>query len=282
MHVRHATEAAPGRPENEDAVVVAGNLVGVLDGVTVPDGMDIGCKHTVAWYVGRLAARLAEHSTAAPLSALNDILASSIAAVRDDHGPDCDLTNPGTHAATIALLRNREDHVEYLVLCDARLVLDHGNVVEVVTDDRFAKVIAEARRKAFDDMSAIGSQDHSARLLQAVRIRHQLVNREGGYWVAAADPTAAAHAVTGIASVHGSHGVRRAALLTDGAADLVERYSVLDWPGLLNLAETSGPTEVIRAVRQAEDADPSGQDKPRFKRHDDATIALCTFEGTEE
>jgi hypothetical protein len=277
MRVRHATQAAPGRADNEDGLVLAGNLVGVLDGVTVPDGMDVGCIHSVAWYVDRLAARLAMYSAAVPRYPLVDILASSIAAVREDHGPECDLTHPGTHAATIALLRDHSDHVEYLVLCDARLVLDRGDTVEVISDGRFAEVIAEARRNAFNDMSAIDSDDHTERVLRAVHIRHQLVNREGGYWIAAANPDAAKHAVTGSAV-----GVRRAALLTDGAADAVERYGALDWPGLLTLAETSEPEEVIRVVRKAEDADPEGQDTPRFKRHDDATIALCTFERTPE
>ena len=44
------------------------------------------------------------------------------------------------------------------------------------------------------------------------------MNRTHGYWVAAADPDAAFHAVTGTAAAAGPGAVRRAALLSDGAS----------------------------------------------------------------
>jgi hypothetical protein len=99
-----------------------------------------------------------------------------------------------------------------------------------------------------------------------------------GYWIAAADPSAAHHAITGSVPQSGGQPIRRAALLTDGAADAVERYHLLDWRGLLDLADAQGPEEIIRQVRAAERCDAAGQQRPRYKRHDDATIALCTFE----
>ncbi|MFC7760094.1 hypothetical protein ACFQY4_20295 [Catellatospora bangladeshensis] len=36
--------------------------------------------------------------------------------------------------------------------------------------------------------------------------------------------------------------------------------------------------ELIRQVRQAETADADGYSRPRHKRHDDATVALCLFD----
>lgn len=59
MRVCSASEPAPGRPDNEDQVFRYGELVGVLDGATVPDGFDTGCVHGPVWYVRQLAARIA-------------------------------------------------------------------------------------------------------------------------------------------------------------------------------------------------------------------------------
>ena len=49
---------APGRPVNEDYAFAVPGLVGVLDGVSDPVGLDTGCVHGTAWYVRRLAARI--------------------------------------------------------------------------------------------------------------------------------------------------------------------------------------------------------------------------------
>jgi hypothetical protein len=278
MKVRYATEAAPGRPANEDAVFVHGNLVGVLDGVTAPEGLDTGCRHTPAWYVERLSTRLVDASAAQPSAPLTQILGRAIELARHDHGPSCDLTHPGTHSATVALLRERGEIVDYLVLCDIRLVLDCSGDVQVITDQRYADVIAGIRRRAFADAPALGTDDQVARVRQATLERRKLMNRDDGYWIAAADPAAAEHAIVGTAELVGPNALTRAALLTDGAADLVERFAALGWPQLLDLAGAQGPDEVIQAVRRTERQDPHGQAQPRYKRHDDATIAICTFD----
>jgi hypothetical protein len=52
----------------------------------------------------------------------------------------------------------------------------------------------------------------------------------------------------------------------------------MDWRGLLDLLTGRGPDELIRRVRAAESADRAGHSQPRYKRHDDATAALCLLE----
>src|SRR5262245_66351562 len=104
MHVRAATEPVPGQ-ENEDAIFEHGSIVGVLDGVTRPAGLDTGCIHTVAWYVTTLAASLAGAAETQPNGTLGDLLAAAITATNAAHANSCDLTNPSTPAATIALVR---------------------------------------------------------------------------------------------------------------------------------------------------------------------------------
>ncbi|MEN3613839.1 hypothetical protein AAH979_30345 [Plantactinospora sp. ZYX-F-223] len=276
MRVRSASAAAPGRLENEDHVFRYGELVGVLDGATVPDGFDTGCVHGPAWYVRRLAARLGLAAADRPAAALTGNLAAAILAVRADHGGACDLDHPGTPSATVCLLRNGGDSVDYLVLCDSPLVLDLGERVQVVSDERLRAAMADLRQKATTVARVGGEVDPATRFRRAVALQREQMNQTHGYWVAAANPDAAYHAVAGSLPLHGPGRIRRAALLTDGASVAVEQFGLFDWRGLLDLLSEAGPGELIRRVRLVEAGD--GQRRSGFKRHDDATAVLCEFD----
>ncbi|HEY0462707.1 MAG TPA: hypothetical protein VGC79_00790, partial [Polyangiaceae bacterium] len=149
MDLRAATEPAPGSASNEDAVFVAGELVGVLDGVSAPAGVPTGCVHTTEWYVQRLVVHLASAQNEMPAAALSDLLGAAIQATRGDHGGVCDLSHPGTHAAAVCLLRANGRQADYLILCDVTLALDYGDKVETVTDERFGAAVADLRTLAF-------------------------------------------------------------------------------------------------------------------------------------
>jgi hypothetical protein len=66
--------------------------------------------------------------------------------------------------------------------------------------------------------------------------------------------------------------------LTDGAWCAIEPFGLFDWAGALDLLAEYGPAELIRRVRAAECADRDGTAQPRYKRHDDATAAICIFD----
>ncbi|MCI4063027.1 hypothetical protein MRQ36_10745 [Micromonospora sp. R77] len=271
MRVRSASAPAPGRPENEDLVFRFGPLVGVLDGATVPDGFDTGCVHGPAWLVRHLAARIGLAVAARPAATLMSSLAAAILAVRADHGDACDLDHPGTPSATVCLLREGGEQVDYLVLCDSPLVLDAGGEVSVVSDDRLDTAMADLRRLAAE----LPGDDPAARFRRAVTAQRERMNRTHGYWAAATDPDAAYHALTGTLPLHGPGALRRAALLSDGASCAVEQFGLFDWAGLLDVTVAEGPAGLIDRVRSAE------RDHPdrlrRFKRADDASVVLCEF-----
>ncbi|GHJ44086.1 hypothetical protein Cs7R123_14280 [Catellatospora sp. TT07R-123] len=275
MIVTTATEAAPGRPDNEDQVFQHGPVVGVLDGVTAPD-LPTGCVHGPAWYVRRLVTRLRESIDDASDAPLALLLEQAVIRVRGDH-PGCELDNPSTPAATVCLVRADAEHLDYLLLGDSPLVVDRGGRAEALTDDRFDTAYAPIRAEALRGDVPLGSAEHVARQRTAALRKRELTNTPGGYWIAAADPRAAANAVTGRLPLSGPDAVRRAALLTDGASCAVDTFGLFDWAGLLDLVTEQGPGELIRRVRAAETADRDGYDRPRHKRHDDATVALCRF-----
>ncbi|KKJ93383.1 hypothetical protein [Micromonospora sp. HK10] len=272
MRVRSASDPAPGRLENEDLVFRFGPLVGVLDGATVPEGFETGCVHGPSWYVRHLAARIGLAVAARPAATLMSSLAAAILAVRADHCDACDLDHPGTPSSTVCLLREGGDQVDYLVLCDSPLVLDTGDQVSVVSDDRLDAAVAELRRAADalpDDV------DPLTRFRRAVTGQRARMNRTHGYWAAASDPDAAYHAVTGTLPLRGAGALRRAALLSDGASCAVEQFGLFDWAGLLEVTAVEGPEGLISRVRVAE-RDHADRLR-RHKRTDDASVVLCEF-----
>jgi hypothetical protein len=251
VEIIYATRATPGLP-NEDYVVAGPDWVLVLDGATAAPGVDSGCVHTVAWLVRTLAGALAHGLTTEPDADLRDLAAAAIKKTCEAHGGGCDLANPDSPSATLTMLRCGAAEVDWLVLADSPLVLDVDGRIEVVTDDRVARLPSYT--------------------LEAVRAAR---NDPDGFWVAGNSPEAAYEAVTGALP---AARVRRAGLFTDGASRLVELFGALDWRGLLDEVDAAGPVELIRRTRAAERAEiEAGRRWKRGKPHDDATAALATF-----
>jgi len=266
----------PTRP-NEDSFVVLPGFVAVLDGVSAIDGLDSGCCHGPAWYASRLAANLTFRYLAVPEAALSELLASAIESVRDEHGGTCDLDHPGTPQSTFAALRFGTERCDYLVLCDSTIVLDVSGTVETITDRRILSAAQGLRRRVLAGTTPIGSDEQTQGLRALALEKREWVNRPGGYWIAAANPAAARHAVQGSIPTRGPRRLTRAALMTDGASCLVDQYHLTDWKGLLDLAHTHGPHHVIDLARSTERADSNGYQRPRPKAHDDGTIAYCVL-----
>jgi hypothetical protein len=264
-----ATDPAGAGGASEDWHCARDRLIVVLDGATART--DTGCEHGTAWFTRRLGSAIT--TLAGPDHRLPDTIAEAIETVAAAHRR-CDLTHPGTPAAALGVLRLVGSTLDYAVLGDVTMVFDHaGGDVEALTDDR-VEATARAERDAADRL-AIDSPDKRAALVEMKRAELAARNTAGGYWVAAADPAAAGHAMVGSLEVGL---VRRAAVLTDGAARAVTPFAVLDWTGLLNLVEDSGPGRLINLVRQAEASDPTGVRWPRNKRGDDATVVYAAFD----
>lgn len=153
----------------------------------------------------------------------------------------------------MALARWSPETVEYLVLCDATLLLEapDGTVVPV-RDDRLARLPRDLLR--------------SAEIVDGT-----LRNREGGFFTAAADPAVAARAVAG--SVPRAE-VRSLAALSDGATRWADLFGKGDWAELLSLVDEEGARALVERVRALERADDRAGRAllGRAKTHDDATV----------
>lgn len=267
--MRYASATEPGSPhaENEDWHYANHGLIVVLDGATVRT--ETGCVHGVPWYAGHLGNHLARLGMDRDLK-LGQILSTAIALTADDHR-GCDLGHPGTPSATVAMLRTRGPVLEYLVLGDTTVVVETVIETQVLTDDRVDSTAVAERAEA--NRYPIGSAEKHTALVRMKQAELAVRNQLGGYWVAAADPAVAEHALRGEFAVQD---VRRAAVLTDGAVRIVTLFELLTWQGVLDVLTVNGPTELVGRVRAQEAADPNGARWPRNKTRDDATVVVMT------
>ncbi|MFG1697472.1 protein phosphatase 2C domain-containing protein [Nonomuraea sp. NPDC049309] len=273
MRVALATEAAPGRP-NEDFAAVTADAAVLLDGAGTPAGSESGCSHGVAWYARTLGSSLLAAMTQKPNETLPELLAGEIKAVAGLHEDTCDLAHPGSPSATVVMLRRTDDALEWLVLADSSLILDTGGTTDpmVICDDREAQVGARYR-KAMDALDS-GTPEHQKAHREYVETLRAHRNRDGGFWVAATDPLAADQALTGTVP---QEAVRTAVLLSDGASRLVDRFHLATWRQTLDLLDQEGPAALISRVRAAEHSDPTGARWPRGKTFDDATVVTLSM-----
>lgn len=265
LRVSMASEPGTAGDPNEDWVSASPTVVVVLDGSTART--DTGCTHGVSWYAARLGASLASLAADRDVP-LAQALGTAIEQVAACHA-GCDLTHPGTPSAVVAVLRTNGSELEYLVLGDTLVVLETSDGLRVVTDTRVEQTAREERMAA--DRHPIGSPEKRAALVRMKHAELAAKNRPGGFWAAAADPGVAGQATVDSVPLGD---VRRAAVLTDGAARIVSIFALLDWHGVLDLLDGSGPDELIRRVRAAEATDPDGTRWPRNKRGDDATVVF--------
>ncbi|GIH93889.1 protein phosphatase 2C domain-containing protein [Planobispora siamensis] len=272
MLVTFASEPAhPDRP-NEDFVGATPDAVVLLDGAGDPAGLESGCSHSVSWYSRTLGSTLLTELTRHPGS-LAEIFASGIRQVASLHEHTCDLLHAGSPSATAVMLRRTGDTLEWLVLADSVLVLDLGTAEPtVVCDDRLDAVAAP--HHALLAGLRYGSPEHAQARREFIETLRTYRNRDGGFWVAAVDPLAGEHALTGSAPIDA---VRAVALLSDGASRLADRFALATWRQILDLLAHDGPAGLIRRVREAERSDPYGERWPRGKIFDDATACYLAL-----
>ncbi|RNL71552.1 integrase [Streptomyces sp. I6] len=272
--MRFTLATSPSTPggENEDFAAAAPDAAVLLDGAGVGGGKT-GCVHGVAWFSGMLGALLLRTLVARPVWSLAECLADSIRITRSLHEDVCDLEYRASPTSTVVAVRACGGVLEHLVLGDSSLLLaQRDGSSSVITDRRLDEVGARLRGPV--DELPTGSPEHAAALAEYRDALTSLRNRPGGFWIAGPDPLAAEHALTGTAPLDSLASVT---LLSDGATRLVDRFRLASWGEVSALIDSTGPDELIRRTREAEDSDPDGRRWPRGKAHDDATALHLTL-----
>jgi len=261
----------PEPPHGADRVIVTRDTVIVLDGASAFEPTNVPPGE----YASRLGDAIAAAISKAPDAPLDSTLAEAIAAAASALGLDDD---DGCPSSTVAMARLAGGTLDLLALGDSYIFYGTGPGTGMLTDDRLSRLHLPQQRQYRERMAAGGGYGDAHRdLLRALqRGQRGHRNRPGGYWIAAADPAAASHALTVTLPATAE---TWAVLATDGAVGTARHLGLDDWPALAR----SGPDDLTRLLRHCQDweqhADPDGQQFPRSKRHDDKAIASLTAGG---
>ncbi len=270
MAERPGVQLTGGFAESEDRIVVLPNAVVLLDGATQLEPS----RHTGGWYAERLGDRLRRQLTAQPDIDLAELLASCISQVAADH----DLEPGKAPSSTVAVVRWDAERVDALVLADSPVVAFTVGDVHVLSDNRLAN-LSVPRRTGYREQLRDGegfTSTHTEALRASAGEVGAYRNRQGGFWVAEADPDAAKQAMR---ATWMRDQVQAVVMASDGVSCGVEDYGVFaDWTALYDQAVQDGLHTVLDAVRKAEESDPDGRKWPRPKRHDDQSLVLVHFD----
>ncbi|MBT8225038.1 MAG: protein phosphatase 2C domain-containing protein [Dactylosporangium sp.] len=268
---RIRTAGRPGSDDrpSQDRVFTTPNAVIVLDGASQPNPD----AHDGGWLADTLGSQLRDRLIAEPLTAdLGAVLAQAIDGVARRYA----LVPGRGPSSTISIVRwNDTDMIDVLVLGDSPVVaLARTGRLRQVRDDRLAQVAPAERQALRDTRPGQFGFDRPHQWQALVEAQRRQRNTPGGYWIAEADPEAAAHAVR---ARWNTRDIVAVLAMTDGVANGVDRYQTPDnWHTALTLARRS-PTDLVNLVHDTELTDPDGTRWPRSKRHDDKALALIEF-----
>lgn len=245
-------------------MVSGDGVVVVVDGAGLPAELRAGCRHGVAWFA-RSVARTFHGLLTTRSSSMREALAETITQVNDSHVASCDLVD-GSPSATVAAFRLTDDLLEYVVLCDASILLldRRGRVTEIV-DRRLERVLARAGALDAGGSGVTGAEARAARRAAAEAAR----NRPGGFWCVHTDSSAAFQARHGRVAVSNLAGV---VALSDGGA---RSYELLDTHRLEQFTTRAlgGELEALSvSIRDAENHRACALESLGLKVHDDITI----------
>jgi hypothetical protein len=252
-------------------IVAAGTVSGLWGLGTVAE-----CGHGASWYAGQLAEEIVAQEAAAEGERLRAVVGRAIGRMAMFHADVCDSPLPEEAMASVAVTRYRGrsasqpfDDVEYFILGDAWVAVETERGPQAVTDPRIKNLFLTPRRAVL--AAPTGSAEREARVAELVAVQRRMLGGEPGFWVAGADPQAAMKAVMG-----GFHdGVTGVAVMTAGAARLVDLFGTVGWSDAFDLLRAEGPGGWIGRIRGLEAADADLTCWPRYEASADASIAFA-------
>ena len=266
MHIR--TAQLPGPPAGADRVITTPGAVIVLDGASAfgPAAVSPGA------YADCLGAEIASAIAASADRPLPVILGTAISAtagaldLHDDDGP----------SSTVTIARVNGTKADLLVLGDSYIAYRSEGTTTVLTDDRIDRLDLPQARRYRERLAAGSGYDatHSATLRELQAGQRARRNAPGGYWIASADPAAAAHALTVTLPAASLEWI---VLATDGAIETARHLGLDDWDAIARSDQAGLSALLQRCHDWEENTDPDGRQFPRAKRHDDKAIATVAL-----
>lgn len=271
MQVEFASRRSANAATNADFVSATPNVVVVLDGSSSPPGLATGCVHSASWFVYRLGIELLKCFTMEINSASSDLLMQAITNVNSFHIATCDIMHPGNPSCAVAVLRERDETIDFLVVGSTIVLLEEIDYIRVVSDAQLDNVAGARHKEAYQKRIA-----YAADRLRPPEPASPVSQYGHIDWKRPVSTSLLAvdHAMTGNTDRRSVH---RAAVLSDGAAQLANESRLVDWRRFLDQLEEDGPEALIDQSLQIGRSEQDRQHTEIANEHDNVTAVVCRF-----
>lgn len=262
-------------PVNEDVFNIVENAAWVIDGATGLTNKRItDFKSDAQWYASRWNSYLTENINSN--SDINEIIKEGITFIKKEYegfkGFD-KLSELDYPCAAIALIRIKNNKIEYYVLGDSSLVYkcDGGNTSEI-----YDKHLEELEVSILNKIKAVKREKNinmleaKAYCLEEIKNTRMLKNTNEGYWILELDEQAADHAICG--SIDAQNNIK-VFMTSDGFSQYYDTINIAEnCEEFLDLAEANDMNTLCEKLRLEQDKDSLCNKYPRLKKSDDATL----------
>ena len=266
------------KKSNEDIYGITRIGAFVIDGASAltdknytPSGNDVN------WMV-HLWKDYLEENLDNTLYSIQEILEEGIDRFNKEYGKFVDLSTLKPYeqlSAGISIVRKNGEFLEAYVLGDVEITIeDKDREFIVITDSSIESLDGEVkqimgRNKKRKDQ--IVFKEFTQEELDILILNRSKMNEPGGYFILSHNKEAVD---MGIYKTIPVESIERCLLATDGLVPLSYRYSK---KSLLDRIREKGAKELIKELRNLEEADRDKRNIGRLKTHDDATLIYLDF-----
>lgn len=276
MHIQIITSSKSEEKPNEDNAGSANGLFWLLDGASMPANAHVYEQMDSRGLVEMLSSEISRYSSFQYRElTLKQILRNALMVAESKYlGAPKSAYMPN---ATCIICRVSNDLFEYLYVGDSVLMIDTIEGTEIHSDSRLKSVASELRdilrsaSKFPDGYMGDSYKEAHAKLVEA---EQDLLNKENGYWMAAPQSMVADNVIAGKIPLSN---VKSFALMSDGFTRAVDKYKLFgSYEKMLSKIKCVGVGEILKMVRDVENADPAGKKFRRSSISDDATAIFVS------
>lgn len=257
---------------NEDVCDFGKKSAWVIDGATgITKKMPVE-KTDAFWYVSKLSNYIKLNISNEEIS-LHSILKDAIKNLKDefkkyDSRPMEKYEYP---SASIAVIRQIEGFLEYIVIGDCSIILDKNDKVEIISDRRISLLENDIIKKFkyYNDQNIYSISEIVNILLFDFKKMREKMNSKEGYWILSFEEKSVDNSIYGKVD---SKSINNIIILTDGITRLIDVFKLYKADQLRAKILEKGLEEVCKELRFYEkEIDPDAKQFSRIKCTDDAT-----------
>ncbi len=276
MNVKAMTRA--GSAYNEDKFSFGDDWFLMLDGATsLSGGLISEYKTNAVWLVEKITQFVENNiknyaATADLLKQMETFLEKEFYKLGVDFSIEIEPTS------SMTLVRDLDGYIEVTSIGDISTVICFKNKkLELVNDTR----VKELDKQAHDEMVAIADAENisireaRAHITDVLLENRSMRNQPDGYCVVSVFDNMFESRLT---NVYEKSEIEKIFVFTDGIAHYYETLNLAsDYKDFISKIENKSILDVICDIREVENSDMDYNHFPRFKKSDDATLGIITF-----